>query len=77
MAYDFDENNLYQIDNMSLYEKKEQLELRKHSFESELENTYVTEINNGTTCMHDKKVNKLAQCNLILDILNLPKRTKN
>ena len=45
---------------MSLYEKKEQLELRKHSFESELENTYVTEINNGTTCMHDKKVNKLA-----------------
>ena len=28
------------------------------------------------TCIHEKKVNKLAECNLLHDILNPPKRTK-
>ena len=28
------------------------------------------------TCMHGNKVNKLAECNLLHDMINLPKRTK-
>ena len=29
------------------------------------------------TCIHGKKVNKLAECNLLHDIINHPKRTEN
>ena len=29
------------------------------------------------TCIHDKKVNKLSECNLLHDIINSFKRTKN
>ena len=38
--YKFDEDNLYDIENMSLDEKKEEEERRTHEFESELQNIY-------------------------------------
>ena len=28
------------------------------------------------TCIHDKEVNKIAECNLLHDIINPPKRAK-
>ena len=46
-------------------------------FESEIENTYYIEIHNGMTCINGNKVNKLAECNLLHEILNPPKRTEN
>ena len=46
---EFDENDLYWIDNMSLEEKKEKLELHKREFECKLKNTYNTEIQNDMT----------------------------
>ena len=61
---------------MSLDEKKEKTEWRKHDFESEMENTYDIIIHNCMSCIHGNKVNKLAQCNLLHDILNHPKYTK-
>ena len=29
------------------------------------------------TCIHDNKVNNITECNLIHDIINTPKLTKN
>ena len=45
-------------------------------FERENKNTYEIEIQNGMTCIHRNKVNRIAESNLLHDILNLPKRTK-
>ena len=58
---EFDENHLYRIDNMSLKEKKEKLDLHKREFEYELKNAYNTGIQNGITCMHDNEVNNIAK----------------
>ena len=60
---------------MSLDEKKEMIEQLKRTFESKLENTYVIKAQNGMTCIHEKKVNRRAECNLLHDILNPPKCT--
>ena len=40
------------------------------------ENTYEIEIQNGMSCIHDNKVNNIAECNLLHDKLNTSKRTK-
>ena len=61
IKYDIDENDLYQIDNMSFDEKRENIEWRKHEFESELENAYEIEIQNGMTCIYGNKVNKIFE----------------
>ena len=53
---------------MSLDDKKEK--------SNEPKNTYVIEIQNGIACIHDNKVNNIAEWNLLHDILNTPKRTK-
>ena len=62
---------------MSLDKNKENIEWRKRAFECEPKNEYEIEIQNGMTCIHKNKVNKLAEYNLIHDILNPPKNTKN
>ena len=54
--YEINENCLYKIINMSLGEKKSNTLWRKHAFESELENTYEIEIQNGITCIHGKNL---------------------
>ena len=46
-------------------------------FECELKNTYGVENQNGMTCIHDNKVNNMNECNLIHDMINPPKHTKN
>ena len=56
---------------------KENTEWRKRAFESELKNKYDSEIQNGMACIHRNEVNKIAEWNLLHDILNPPKRTKN
>ena len=66
---------LYSI-NMSLDERKEQREWRKHAFESELKYIYEIEIQNGVNSIHGRKANKISECNLVRDILNPPKHTK-
>ena len=71
---DYDENDLYQVENISLNETKEKLEWRKHAFEYEI--LYVIENRNKMIYIHDKKVNTIAECNLIHDIINPLKRTK-
>ena len=43
------------FDNMSIDDKKENIEWRKSEFECELENTYEIENQNGMTCIHEKK----------------------
>ena len=46
-------------------------------FEYKLENTYEIEIHNGMTCIHDNKVNNIAEFNPLHDIINPSKCTKN
>ena len=74
---EMNKNNKYHIDNMSLDEIKEMTELRKCGFESKLENKYDIESQIGVTFIHLNKVDKLYECNLIHDIPNPPKHTKN
>ena len=62
---------------MSLDEKKENKEWRKHTIESELKNTYDIEIHNCMNFILVNKVNKIYECILIHDILNPPKQAKN
>ena len=52
--FEIDENNLYQIENISLDEKKWKTERHKRAFEIDLENTYEIESQNGMTCIHGK-----------------------
>ena len=49
---EINESDIYDIDNMSLDEKKEKTKWHKRVFESELENTYETKIHNCMTCIH-------------------------
>ena len=53
------------------------LEWRKHAFECKLEHTYEIEIQNGMTRIYDNELNNTAECNLLHDIINLPKLTNN
>ena len=52
------DNDLYQIDNKSIYDKKEKTEWCKGAFESKLENTDEIKIQNSMTCIYGSKVNK-------------------
>ena len=50
---------------------------RKRAFENELKNIYDMKILKSTNRIHDNKLNKIYECNLLHDILNPSKRTKN
>ena len=52
----FDKDNLYELDKLSLDQKK----WRKHAFESDLKIIYDTKRPNGMSHVHDEKVNKAA-----------------
>ena len=73
---DINYNYLYHIDIIILDDNKEKIELFKRAFESELENTYDIEIQNGMTFIHEKRVNKLSECYLLHDILDPSKLTQ-
>ena len=61
---------------MRLEETKEKLELLKLGFECEQKNSYGVEKRHYMIHIHDKEVNKIAEFNLLHDIINLPKRAK-
>ena len=42
-----------------------------------IKNTYDIESHNGMTRIHDSEVKNIAECTLLYDIINPPKRTKN
>ena len=73
---DFDENKIYQIENISIEDTKMKIEWRKCAFECKLKNTYGIENRNAMTRMHDNEVNKISEWNLLHDIINPPKHTK-
>ena len=77
IEYNINENDLYQIENTSLDDKREKTGWHKHVFESKLENKYSIDIQNGMTCKYENKVNKWYECNLLHDTLNTPRNTKN
>ena len=58
---DFDESELYQIENMSLDDTKEKLEWHERAFECKLKNIYDIEKHNGMNRMHDNEVNNISQ----------------
>ena len=74
---DYDENWIYWIDNMSLDETKIRLKWRKRAFLCKQKITYGIENQNDMTCIHDNEVNKIAEYNVLHDIINSPKLTKN
>ena len=61
---------------MSLEETKEKLDWRKSAFEYEHNNSYGVENRNGMMRMHNNEVKNIAECNLLHDIINPPKRAK-
>ena len=61
---------------MILEETNEKLEFHKRAFELEQKSSYVIENRNDMTRIHDKEVNKIAECNLLNYIINTPKRAK-
>ena len=50
---------------------------RKRAFEWEQKSTYGIEDQNDMMRIHYREVNKISECNLLHDIINTPKRTKN
>ena len=46
-------------------------------FNIKFKNTYGIENQNDMTRIHDNKANKIAECNLLHDIINRPKLTKS
>ena len=70
--YEVGEDEMYEIDKMNLYDK----ELLKHVFERELKYIYHITRHNGMICIHENEVDKIAECNLLHDILNPSKRAK-
>ena len=62
---------------MSLDDKKENIEWCKRAFGRELENTYGIESYNVMTNIHENEWNKIAECNLLFDILKPTKHNKN
>ena len=68
-----DENDLYELYKLSLDETR----LLKNTFERELKIIYEIKRRNGMNHTHDNKVNNIAEYNLLNDILNPSKMTKN
>ena len=77
LDFDYNANGLYQVDKMSLEETKEILDWSKHAFEYEKKNSYGIENQNDIMRIHNNEVKNIYECNLLHDIINLPKRAKN
>ena len=60
---------------MSLEETKEKSEWLKNAFECKQKSTYGIEDKHYIPRIHDKEVNKIAECILLHDITNPPKQT--
>ena len=60
MDSEYNADNLYKVDKMSLEETKEKLDWRKSAFEQEKKNPYEIENWNDMTRMHNNEVNNIA-----------------
>ena len=58
LEYDYDKNELYQVENMILEENKEKIERHKVVFERKQKITYGIEDENYMKLIQDKEVNK-------------------
>ena len=74
LEMDYDENDLYQMENMSLDETKEKIDWRKRVFKYEC--SYVIENRNEMIYIHDKKLKNISECIFLHNIINPPKRAK-
>ena len=61
---------------MDLEETKAEIEWRKHSFECNHKSSYWIKNRNNVKGVHDKEVNKIAECNLLHDIISTTKCPK-
>ena len=75
MESDYDDNDLYQVENMSLDDTREKINQRKRALE--YESSYVIENRAKIIYIKDNEVNNISECNLLHDIINTPKRAKN
>ena len=73
---DCDENDLYQVEKMILEDTIEKLEWHKHAFECKQNKSYGIENRNDVIHIHEKEVNKIAECSLLHGIINPPKWAK-
>ena len=76
MDSDYDDNDLYQVEIMSLEESIEKLEWCKCAFECKHKISFGILNRNYMTRIHHKYVNKIAVSNLLHYIINPPKRVK-
>ena len=74
---DYDANDLYKVDQMSLEETKENFDWRKCAFEDEKKNSYAIKNRHDMICIHNNVVKNISECNFFRYINNRPKRTKN
>ena len=74
---DYDANDLYEFDKTSLEETRENFDWRKHAFEYEKKKSYGIENRNGIMHIHNNEIKNKAECKLLHDIINRPKRAKN
>ena len=68
---------MYEVEKMSLEETKENLDLRKRTFEYENKNSYGIENLNYMTHKHNNKVKNIAECNLIHETSITPNALKD
>ena len=71
---DYDDNDLYHLENINLDESKGKMELRKRVFE--YENLYLIENRAKSIHINDKEVKNIDEFNLLHNIINNPKRYK-
>ena len=67
LEIDYDVNDLYQVENMSIDKPKEEMEWRKRVIENRDKLIHI----------HDNEVKNIAECNLLHDIISPPKCAKN
>ena len=67
---DYDKNDLYQVDKMK------KIDWLKHAFEYEQKKSYGIQNWNDMMRIQNNEVNNIAECNLLHDIINPPKRDK-
>ena len=80
MDSDYDANDMYKVEIISLEETKEKHYLCKSAFEYEKKNTYGIEnqknMTNDMTFIRNNEVKNIPEFYLLHDIINPPKRAK-
>ena len=77
LDFDYNVNDLYQVDNISIEETKEIIYCHNQEFEYKKKKSYGIKNWNDMTRIHNNEVKIISKCNLLHDIINPPKLTKN